>query len=117
MSLLAAKRSLLQAELNPGTLTVTSLTSPSSEPTSGPTSEPDGFGTQTLDLSLRLGDVSLSLDELASLRVGSTIATAIELHQPRVDIFHDGQRLGRGVLVALDCVLGVEIREWIASDD
>lgn len=77
------------------------------------TTQPESVGDADMPirLQLHLGDVALSLSDLASLRPGYVIDLEQTLEQVSVDLYAGGRRIGRGEMVVVGDSLGVRLRE------
>lgn len=63
-----------------------------------------------VQLTVRLGDAELTVDELFNLKNGSIVEIAKETNQP-LDIELEGKLVARGTLVAVDDNFGIKITE------
>lgn len=70
----------------------------------------DLAGTQTTDVRIELGDITLSVRALAELVPGMIVPTQIEPNG-LVNLYNCNQKLGRGRLILLDGEIGIEIVE------
>lgn len=70
-----------------------------------------------LDVTLRFGQMRMTLAQLAATRVGQLIETGPTGEEPEVDILVDGRVLGRGRLVRIGQDWGVSVLSWQVGGD
>ena len=70
-----------------------------------------------LDVTLRFGQMRMTLAQLAATRPGQFIETSATGEEPEVDLLVDGRPVGRGKLVRLGQDWGVSIVSWQVGGD
>ena len=65
-----------------------------------------------LDVTLRFGQMRMTLAQLGAVRVGQLIETGASGDEPEVDLLVDGRVLGRGRLVRIGQDWGVSVLSW-----
>lgn len=91
--------------------------SPEPEPAmnaSAPAATPEPLLSLNLPLEVEVGRVSLTLAELSALRPGTVLELGVPVEGARVTLRSRGQTLGRGELVVVGEMLGVQVDELCA---
>lgn len=65
-----------------------------------------------VQVDFHLGSMQLTVGELANLQPGYVFTLPVQVEGANVDIRANGQRVGRGELVAVGDTLGVRLVSW-----
>ncbi|MBL4869045.1 MAG: FliM/FliN family flagellar motor switch protein [Pseudomonadales bacterium] len=77
----------------------------------GKTTEHDVLNELPIDISFKLGAVTLSLKELVAMQEGFIFELPQRIDQLQTQVLANGKRIGRGELVAIGDMLGVRLKE------